>query len=83
MVNKIVTMGAKFAAKKIGNKALEKLSDTYDNIHRKVYLNTFGPKPLNVGEREYIDCLQTSGNKSQCRNAAQKAVRQYHKTGKY
>ena len=83
MVNKIVTAGVKFAAKKIGNKALEKISDTYDNIHRKIYQNTFGPKPLNVGEREYINCLRKVGNKSQCRKASQKAIREYHRTGKY
>lgn len=83
MVSKIVTTGARFAAKKIGNKALEKMSDTYDNTKRKVLQNTFGAKPLNVGEQEFIDCLRTTGNRSQCEGVAQKAVKQYRKTGKY
>ena len=83
MVSKILTTGARFAAKKIGNKALEKASDTYDNMHRKAFQNTFGAKPLNVGEREFIDCLRTTGNRSQCERVAQKAVKQYRKTGKY
>ena len=83
MVSKIVTTGARLAAKKIGNKALGKVSDTYDNLHRKAFQNTFGAKPLNVGEREFIDCLRTTGNRAQCEKVAQKAVRQYRKTGKY
>jgi len=83
MVSKIVTTGARFAAKKIGNKDLEKMSDTYDNTKRKVLQNTSGTKPLNVGERKFIDCLRTTGNRSQCEGVAQKAVREYRKTGKY
>ena len=83
MVSKIVTTGVKFAAKKIGSKTLEKMSDTYDNTKRKVLQNTFGAKPLNVGEREFIDCLRTTGNRSKCEKVVQKAVRQYRKTGKY
>ena len=61
----------------------KKMSDTYENTRRKIVQNTFGAKPLNVGEREFIDCLRTTGNRSQCERAAQKAVRQYRKTGKY
>ena len=48
-----------------------------------VVQNTFGAKPLNVGEREFVDCLRTTGNRSQCERVAQKAVKQYRKTGKY
>lgn len=83
MVNKIVTTGVKFGAKKLGNKALEKMSDTYENTRRKIVQNTFGAKPLNVGEREFIDCLRTTGNISKCERMTQKAVRNYRKTGKY
>jgi len=83
MVSKIVTTGAKFAAKKIGSKTLEKMSDTYDNTQRKIRQNTVWAKPLNVGEREFIDCLRTTGNRSQCEKVAQKAVKEYRKTGKY
>lgn len=83
MVNKIITKGAKFVAKKIGNKTLESVSETYDNVHRKINQNTFSAKPLNVGEREFIDCLRRTGNRNQCEKEMQKVIRQYHKTGKY
>ena len=45
MVSKIVTTAGKYAAKKLGNKALEKASEPYEKINKTAY----GIRPLNVG----------------------------------
>ncbi len=74
----------KYAAKKIGNKtfdkAIQKISEPYERLKRK----TFGIKPLNVGERETIKCLQNPHNSSSyCKSVGNTVRKTYHKTGKY
>lgn len=84
MVNKLVTTAGKYAAKKIGSKALEKAFDTYGNFKRKAVNETVGIKTLNVGERETVKCLQNPHNSIQkCKSVGDSARKAYHKTGQY
>lgn len=84
MIGKIVTTTGKFVAKKTGMKVLEKTFDTYGNLKRKTINNTIGGKPLNVGERETIKCLQSPHNSlKRCKAVGAAARRAYLKTGKY
>lgn len=84
MLNKIVTSVGRYAAKKAGNKVLEKSFDFYDNSKRKLINNTVWVKPLNVGERETIQCLQNPRNRVEyCVSLGNHARRKYQKTGKY
>lgn len=84
MVSKLISTVGKYAAKKIGNKVLENTFDSYDNIKRKVINNSIGIKPLNVGERETIECLKNRRNSAEfCRSVGNAARKAYRKTGKY
>ena len=76
MVNKAV----KVIAKKSGSKALEKISDSYGKFNKSI----FGIRPLNVGERETVQCLQNPHNSlERCKSLGDKARIKYQKTGKY
>ena len=80
MVSKIVTTAGKYAAKKPGNKALEKAFEPYEKINKTAY----GIRPLNVGERETIECLKNPRNSlDYCKSVGNKARKSYRKTGKY
>ena len=84
MASKAISTIGKYAAKKIGNKtfdkAIQKISEPYERLKRK----TFGIKPLNVGERETIKCLQNPHNSlSYCKSVGNTVRKTYHKTGKY
>lgn len=76
MVSKIVTTAGKYAAKKLGNKALEKAFEPYEKINKTAY----GIRPLNVGERETIECLKNPRNSlDYCKSVGNKARKKYHK----
>ncbi len=84
MVNKLATSVGRYAVKKIANKfldkAVERISKPYERLKREV----FGIKPLNVGEKELIQCLQNKKNSSNyCKSVGEKVRKVYHKTGKY
>ena len=84
MVNKLIVSAGKYAAKKLGNKALEKSFDFYGNTKRKAINETVWLKPLNVGERETIECLKNPRNSlDYCKSMGNKARKSYRKTGKY
>lgn len=84
MVNKLVTTAGMYAAKKIGSKTFDKAIETVSNPYRKGKQAVFGIKPLNVGEREVIRCLQNPQNTIQhCKSVGDSVRRAYHKTGKY
>lgn len=84
MASKATSTIGKYVAKKIGNKtfdkAIQKISEPYERLKRKA----FGIKPLNVGERETIKCLQNPHNcSSYCKSVGNTVRKTYHKTGKY
>ena len=84
MASKAISTIGKYAAKKIGNKtidkAVQKISEPYERLKREA----FGIKPLNVGERETMKCLQNPRNSSSyCKSFGNTARKTYHKTGKY
>lgn len=84
MTNKLITMAGKYAAKKVRNKtvnkAMEKISEPYEKFKKEV----FGIKPLNVGERETIKCLQNRHNTlDYCKNIGNKVRKAYQKSVKY
>ena len=80
MVNKMVTSVGKFVARKAGSKTAEKTFDSYEKLNRAAY----GIKPLNVGEKETIRCLQNPHNSlNYCKSVGAKAGNTYRKTGKY
>lgn len=84
MASKAVLTIGQYAAKKIGNKtidkAIQKISKPYERLKREA----FGVKPLNVGERETIKCLQNPHNSSSfCKSVGNTTRKTYHKTGKY
>lgn len=84
MVNKLVTTAGKYVAKKIGSKALDKAIETVSSPYRKSKQAVFGFKPLNVGERETVKCLQNPHNSLQhCKSVGDSVRKTYHKTGKY
>lgn len=61
-------------------KQYKKISEPYERLKRKA----FGIKPLNVGERETIKCLQNPHNSSSyCKSVGNTVRKTYHKTGKY
>ncbi len=55
MVNKLVTKGAKFVARKVGSKILENTIDTLDYLNDRIGM---GAQPLNVGEDETVRCYK-------------------------
>ena len=55
---KIAQKGLRYGVKKVGNTALKKVSDTYENIYNEI----FGIKPLNKGEDETIDKMLSENN---------------------
>ena len=84
MTNKAISKIGKYAAKKIGkktiDKAIQKISKPYERLKREV----FGIKPLNIGEKETIKCLQNPNNSlNYCKSVGNTARKAYHKTGKY
>ncbi len=84
MVNKLVTTAGMYAAKKIGSKTLDKAIETVSAPYRKGKQAVFGFKPLNVGERETVKCLQNPHNSLQhCKSVGDSVRKTYHKTGKY
>lgn len=84
MVNKLVSNAVVWGAKKLGNKALEKASETYDNFHQKILNESFLPKPLNVGEDEGLACHRYLPNKKEGCPAWENHIRkEYQRTGKY
>ena len=84
MVNKLVSTLGRQAIKRVGNKALEKIVDDYGNLKRKVLNEIIYPKPLNVGERESLDCYKSNPyDVSRCESQGNRARDEYHKTGSY
>lgn len=80
MVNKIVTSAGKFIARKAGSKAAEKTFDSYERVNRAAY----GIKPLNIGEKETVRCLQNPRNSlSHCKSVGTATRKAYQKSGKY
>jgi len=76
MVNKLVTTGLKFAAKKTGGAVFKKMSDTYEYISDRTGL---GAKPLNVGEEELLECYRKyPNNQEKCREENKKFRDNYH-----
>ncbi|MBQ8870698.1 MAG: hypothetical protein IJ019_04910 [Alphaproteobacteria bacterium] len=76
MVNKLIVKAGKYAAKKLGNKALEKAFEPYEKINKTAY----GIRPLNIGERETIECLQNPRNSlDYCKSVGNKVRKKYHK----
>ncbi|MCM1324860.1 MAG: hypothetical protein NC218_12160 [Acetobacter sp.] len=76
MVNKLVTAGIKFAAKKSGSALLKKVSDTATYIGDRTGL---GSKPLNVGEEELLECYRKYPNTpDKCRAEDEKFKDNYH-----
>lgn len=79
----IATIGG-YIAQKVSNKtvdkAMQKISKPYERLKREI----FGIKPLNVGEKETIKCLQNPNNSTYyCKSVGDIARKNYHKTGKY
>ena len=76
-----------------------KIKETFENTEHTIYANEYygeyqnfslnitlgGIKgyPYSVIQCGSAGCLGTTGNRAQCEKVAQKAVRQYRKTGKY
>lgn len=84
MASKAISTFGQYAAQKIGNKtidkAIQKISKPYERLKREA----FGIKPLNVGERETIKCLQNPHNRpNDCKSVGNTTRKTYHKTGKY
>lgn len=83
MLDKIAIAGIRFAAKKARNTFFDKMAqksfEPYERFKREVY----GVNPLNVGEREFIDCMRRLNNQQQCEKVMRNAIEQYYKTGKY
>ena len=84
MVNKLATSVGRYAVKKIANKSLDKAVERISKPYERLKREVFGIKPLNVGEKELIQCLQNKKNSSNyCKSVSEKARKVYHKTGKY
>lgn len=84
MASKAITTIGGYIAQKVSNKtvdkAMQKISKPYERLKREI----FGIKPLNVGEKETIKCLQNpNNNASYCKSVGDKARKTYHQTGKY
>lgn len=76
MVNKIVTKIGKKVAKKTGSKAIKKTSDTIEYFDQRI---GWGIKPLNVGEKETIECLKKyPNNLSFCQSIGNKVRDNYN-----
>ena len=80
MVNKLITTISRGVAKKTGSKLVEKVSRPFEKLNQEV----FGIKPLNIGERETVRCLQNRHNSSDfCKKVGNKVRDNYRKTGNY
>ncbi|MBR4105758.1 MAG: hypothetical protein IKK52_00465 [Alphaproteobacteria bacterium] len=80
MVNKLVTTIGRSVAKRTGSKLIEKINRPFEMLNQEV----FGVKPLNVGERETLKCLQNSHNsRDYCKKVGDKVRNNYRKTGNY
>ena len=77
MVSKVVTTAGKFVAKKVANKTMKKVFDTYDYISDR---NLAGSKPLNVGEEESLRCYKAMpyDKSGFCKLVGDKARYDYH-----
>ncbi len=84
MVNKLVTEAVTWVAKKAGNKALEKASETYSNVKQKILNESLFAKPLNVGEDEGLACRRyLLNNPEGCTDWEDHIRKEYNRTGKY
>ncbi len=84
MASKAILTVGKYAAKKIGNKTIDKTIQKMNESYERLKREAFGIKPLNVGERETIKCLQNPRNSSNyCKSVGNASRKSYHKTGKY
>ena len=69
---------------RISEKAVDKFIEKSSEPYRKLKRAAFQIKPLNVGERETIQCLRNPKNSlDYCKSVGDKARRTYRKTGKY
>lgn len=77
MVNKFITKGAKFVAKKVGSKILENTIDTVDYVSDRIGM---GSKPLNIGEDESIKCYKAMpyDKSGFCENVGNRVRENYH-----
>lgn len=84
MASKAISTIGRYAAKKIGKKTIDKAIQKIDKSYERLKHEAFGIKPLNIGERETINCLQNPRNSSSyCKSVGNDARKIYHKTGKY
>lgn len=84
MITKTIPTIGRYAAKKIGNKAIDKAVQKIDEPYKKLKYEAFAIKPLNVGEKETIKCLQNPHNSlDYCKSVGDKVRKTYHKTRKY
>ena len=83
-VNKIITSVGRYAVKKVVGKAVDKFIEKSSEPYRKLKRAAFQIKPLNVGERETIQCLRNPKNSlDYCKSVGDKARITYRKTSKY
>ncbi len=76
MVSKIVTTAGKYAAKNLAIRLWKK----HLNHTKKINKTAYGIRPLNVGERETIECLKNPRNSlDYCKSVGNKARKKYHK----
>ncbi len=76
MVNYIATKIGKKVAKKAGGKALKKTFDTLEYIDERI---GWGVKPLNIGEKETVECYkQYPKDPKRCQALGNKKRDEYH-----
>ncbi len=81
MVNKTIFTVSKYASRKVKNKTLDKIIQKIDEHYTAAKKEAFGVKPLNIGEKETINCLQNPKNSlTYCKSVGNKVRKKYHKT---
>ena len=85
MINKIATTVASFALRNVGNTAIDKTVQKFNEPYRQFKQEIFGIKPLNVGEDKSMRCYKAMPYDSTgfCQKVFEYEINKYHKTGKY
>ena len=84
MVSKIVTSVGRYAIKKIGNNAINKIVEKIDETFAAFNREILSIKPLSVGEDEEMACYrQYPNDTTRCRAVGDRIREEYRRTGKY